>query len=100
MVLVDASGIDHGELVKAVEKAFGTLPVSLNPNPLGHEAHPKPDFIGLEVHKSDDDIPMTHIAVAIEGISQSLPNYYPMLIVPHHHCLTGAVAKLGCHVLL
>jgi predicted Zn-dependent peptidase len=60
VVLVGAGGFDHGELVKATEKAFGTLPVSLNPNPLGRKAHPKPDFIGLEVRVPDDDIPTTH----------------------------------------
>ncbi|KAF8502895.1 Metalloenzyme, LuxS/M16 peptidase-like protein, partial [Russula emetica] len=57
MVLVGAGGVDHGKLVKAAEKAFGTLPVSPNPIPLGCKAHPKPDFIGPEVHIRDDDIP-------------------------------------------
>ncbi|KAF8490439.1 Metalloenzyme, LuxS/M16 peptidase-like protein, partial [Russula emetica] len=64
MVLVGASGVNHGELVKAAEKAFGTLPVSPNPIPLGCKAHPKPDFIGSEVRIQDDNIPTTHIAVA------------------------------------
>jgi hypothetical protein len=37
MVLVGADGVDHGELVKVAEKAFGMLPVSLNPIPLGRK---------------------------------------------------------------
>jgi mitochondrial-processing peptidase subunit beta len=67
MVLVSAGGVDHGELVKAREKAFGTLPVSPNPIPLDRKAHPKSDFIGSEV-RVHDDIPTTHIAVAVEGV--------------------------------
>ena len=81
MVLVGAGGVDHGDLVKAAEKAFGTLPVSPNPIPLGRKAHPKPDFIGSEVRVRDDDIPTTHIAVAVEGVSWSSPDYYPMLVM-------------------
>ena len=42
MVLVSAGGADHGELVKATEKPFRTLPLSPNPNPLGRKAHPRP----------------------------------------------------------
>jgi processing peptidase subunit beta len=36
-VLGGAGGVDHGELVKAAEKAFEMLPVSPNPIPLGHK---------------------------------------------------------------
>ncbi|KAI0299489.1 Metalloenzyme, LuxS/M16 peptidase-like protein [Russula brevipes] len=81
MVLVGAGGVDHGELVKAAEKAFGTIPVSPNPIPLGRKAHPKPDFVGSEVRVRDDDIPTAHIAVAVEGVSWSSPDYYPMLVM-------------------
>jgi processing peptidase subunit beta len=81
MVLVGAGGVDHDELVKAAEKSFGTLPVSPNPIPLGRKAHPKSDFVGSEVRVRDDDIPMAHIAVAVEGVSWSSPDYYPMLVM-------------------
>ncbi|KAI9450794.1 Metalloenzyme, LuxS/M16 peptidase-like protein [Lactarius psammicola] len=79
MVLIGAGGVDHGELVKAAERSFGTLPVSLNPISLSRTAHPKPDFIGSEVRIRDDNILMAHIAVAVEGVSWSPPDYYPML---------------------
>jgi processing peptidase subunit beta len=81
MVLVGAGGVDHGELVKAAEKSFSTLPVSSNPIPLGRKAHAKPDFIGSEVRVRDDSIPTAHIAVAVEGVSWSSPDYYPMLVM-------------------
>jgi predicted Zn-dependent peptidase len=41
MVLVGAGGVDHGELVKAAEKAFGTLPVSPNLNPAQPQGSPQ-----------------------------------------------------------
>jgi predicted Zn-dependent peptidase len=81
MVLVGAGGVDHGELVRAAEKSFGGLPVSPNPIPFGRKAHPKPDFVGSEVRVRDDDIPTAHIAVAVEGVSWSSPDYYPMLVM-------------------
>ncbi|KAI0265610.1 Metalloenzyme, LuxS/M16 peptidase-like protein [Gloeopeniophorella convolvens] len=79
MVLVGAGGVDHAELVKAAEKSFGTLPVSPSPIPLGRKAHPKPAFIGSEVRVRDDDLSTAHIAVAVEGVGWSSPDYYPML---------------------
>ena len=81
MVLVGAGGVDHAELVKVAEKSFSTLPVSPNPIPLGRKAHRKPDFVGSEVRVRDDDIPTAHIAVAVEGVSWSSPDYYPMLVM-------------------
>ena len=66
------SGVNHSELVKAAEKAFRTLPVSPNLIPLaGCKAHPNSDFISLEVHVCNDDIPTAHLGVAAEGVSWS-----------------------------
>lgn len=81
MVLVGAGGVDHNELVKAAEKSFSTLPVSSNPIPLGRLAHPKTKFIGSEVRVRDDDIPTANIAIAVEGVGWSSPDYYPMLVM-------------------
>jgi len=67
VILISASGIDHGKHVKAAEKEFRTLPILPNPIPLSCKAHPKPDFAGSEVRVHDNDIPMAHIAVVVEG---------------------------------
>jgi len=67
MILISASGVDHGECIKAAEKEFGTLPVLPNPIPLSRKAHPEPDFAGLKVHVCDNDILMAHIAVVVKG---------------------------------
>ena len=81
-VLVFAGGFDHGELVKATEKASRTLPISPNPNPLGHMARPKPDFIGLEACISDNDIPTTHHRCdVVADIRWSSHDYYFLLIM-------------------
>ena len=108
MVLVFAGGFDHGELVKATEKASRTLPISPNPNSLGHMARPKPDFIGLEACISDNDIPTTHHRCdVVADIRWSSPDYYSMLIMQsifgNWDCALGSasaspvLASLGRH---
>ncbi|KAK7053819.1 Metalloenzyme, LuxS/M16 peptidase-like protein [Favolaschia claudopus] len=81
MVLVGAGGIDHAELVKLAEKNFSSLPVSPNPLRLGSAAHPKPAFVGSEVRLRDDELNAAHIAIAVEGVSWSSPDYFPMMVL-------------------
>ncbi|KAH8085953.1 Metalloenzyme, LuxS/M16 peptidase-like protein [Cristinia sonorae] len=81
MVLVGTGGVDHGELVKLAEKHFATLPVSANPIPLGRLAHPKTKFVGSEVRVRDDSMSAAHIAIAVEGVGWSSPDYFPMLVM-------------------
>ncbi len=81
MVLVGAGGVDHDELVKLAEKNFSGLPVSSNPIKLGQVAHGKSDFVGSEVRVRDDTMPTAHIAIAVEGVSWSSPDYFPMLVM-------------------
>lgn len=81
MVLVGTGGVDHEELVKLAEKHFSSLPVSPNPIPLGRLAHPKTDFVGAEVRVRNDELPAAHIAIAVEGVGWSSPDYYPMMVM-------------------
>ncbi|KLO06958.1 hypothetical protein SCHPADRAFT_909909 [Schizopora paradoxa] len=81
MVLVGAGGVDHNELVKLAEKHFSGLPVSPSPIKLGQVAHGKSDFVGSEVRVRDDTMPTCHIAIAVEGVSWSSPDYFPMLVM-------------------
>ncbi|KAF5361099.1 hypothetical protein D9756_004622 [Leucocoprinus leucothites] len=81
MVLAGAGGVDHGELVKLAEKHFSTLPVSPNPIPLGRLSHTKPTFVGSEVRIRDDDLPTANIAIAVEGVGWSSPDYFPMMVM-------------------
>ena len=76
IVLISPGSVNHGKLVKAAEKEFRTLPVSPNPTPLSCKAHPKPDFVGLEVHVHDNDILnfRWHILlIVIKGVTWSSP---------------------------
>ncbi|EIW81120.1 mitochondrial processing peptidase beta subunit [Coniophora puteana RWD-64-598 SS2] len=81
MVLVGAGGIAHEELVELASKHFSSLPVSPSPIPLGRASHPKPNFVGSEFRLRDDDVPCAHIAIAVEGVSWSSPDYFPMLVM-------------------
>ncbi|KAH7913946.1 Metalloenzyme, LuxS/M16 peptidase-like protein [Hygrophoropsis aurantiaca] len=81
MVLVGAGGVDHQELVKLAEKHFSSLPVSPNPIPLGRLAHSRSSFVGSEVRLRDDDVPCAHVAIAVEGVGWSSPDYFPMLVM-------------------
>jgi processing peptidase subunit beta len=81
MVLVGSGGVDHSELVKLAEKHFSKLPVSPNPIPLGRQSHPKTDFVGSEVRIRDDEVPTAHVAIAVEGVGWSSPDYFPMMVM-------------------
>jgi processing peptidase subunit beta len=81
MVLVGTGGVEHNELVKLAEKHFSTLPVSPNPIPLGRLSHPKTDFVGSEVRIRNDEVPTANIAIAVEGVGWSSPDYFPMMVM-------------------
>lgn len=81
MVLVGTGGVDHAELVKLAEQHFSKLPVSPNPIPLGRQAHAQTNFVGSEVRIRDDEVPTAHIAIAVEGVSWSSPDYFPMMVM-------------------
>ena len=81
MVLVGTGAVDHQELVSLAETHFSSLPVSPNPIPLGRLSHPKTEFIGSEVRVRNDELPTAHIAIAVEGVGWSSPDYFPMLVM-------------------
>ena len=81
MVLVGTGGVDHEQLVKYAEQHFANLPVSPNPIPLGRLSHPKTKFSGAEVRIRDDTLPTAHVAIAVEGVGWSSPDYFPMLVM-------------------
>ncbi|KIJ49532.1 hypothetical protein M422DRAFT_225340 [Sphaerobolus stellatus SS14] len=81
MVLVGTGGVAHSELVKLAEKHFSSLPVSANPIPLGQKSHAPTQFVGSEVRVRDDTMSTTNIAVAVEGVGWSSPDYFPMLVL-------------------
>ncbi|KAK7036725.1 Mitochondrial-processing peptidase subunit beta [Paramarasmius palmivorus] len=82
MVLVGTGGVSHESLVQLAEKHFSSLPSSSNPLPLGSSsAKTKPTFVGSEVRIRDDEIPTANIAIAVEGVGWSSPDYFPMMVM-------------------
>ncbi|KAM3583563.1 Mitochondrial-processing peptidase subunit beta [Umbelopsis sp. WA50703] len=78
MVLVGAGNINHDELCKLAEQKFGSLPSgsSLSAN-LGK----KPYFTGSEIRLRDDTLPVASVALAVEGVGMSSPDYYTALVM-------------------
>lgn len=81
MVLVGTGAVEHQEMVKLAEKHFASLPVSANPLPLGRLSHPRTGFVGSEVRIRNDEMPTANIAIAVEGVGWSSPDYFPMLVM-------------------
>lgn len=62
-----------------------TLPASPLPYPIApgagsRSAFDVPNFVGSEVRLRDDTVPTAHIAIAVEGVSWSSPDYYTALV--------------------
>lgn len=75
MVLSAAGGISHEALVKLAEKHFGHLtPSKTSAKPI------KPTFVGSDVRARYDDHPTAHVALAVEGVSWTNPDYWPLLV--------------------
>jgi processing peptidase subunit beta len=81
MVLVGAGGVQHSELVDLARKHFGSLPTSATPIRLGSTSGKASNFVGSEVRIRDDTMPTANIAIAVEGVAWSSPDYYPMLVM-------------------
>jgi len=75
-IVVSASGaVKHDEIVRLSEQSFGNLPVSSIPQ------RPNVPFTGSLVSLRDDSIPGSHIAVAVESVGWSHPDYYTFLVI-------------------
>jgi processing peptidase subunit beta len=76
MVLVGAGGVDHDELCKLGEAAFSGLNKAssdvIKSSPV--------DFVGSEIRIRDDTMTNAHIAVAVEGVGWTHPDFIPLLV--------------------
>lgn len=75
MVLAAAGGVDHDELVKLAEKEFSGLS-----SEAGVIRPTRASFTGSEMLVRDDDIPLAHIAIAVEGVGWIHPDYLPLMV--------------------
>ncbi|KAI9357603.1 Metalloenzyme, LuxS/M16 peptidase-like protein [Zopfochytrium polystomum] len=76
MVLAAAGGVDHEALVKLAERHFGSLAAG----PARANLTTKPTFVGSDVRARFDDHPTAHVALAVEGVSWTNPDYWPLLV--------------------
>lgn len=79
MVLAGAGAVDHDDLVQYAQKYFGHIPKADFPVPLGSPRGPLPVFYSGERLIQEDTLPTTHIAIALEGVSWSAPDYFVAL---------------------
>lgn len=78
MVLAGSGGVDHADLVALAEKHFakvgsgvatGEVPIDVNCR-----------FTGSDVRVRDDDMPLAHVAIAVEGAGWSHPDNIPLML--------------------
>lgn len=79
MVLVGTGAVNHDKLVEYAGKYFGHVRKSETPVPLGSPRGPLPVFHGNELKIKEETLPTTHIALAVEGVSWSAPDYFTAL---------------------
>jgi len=75
MVLVGSGAVKHEELLDLAKNAFAALPTDEN----SYSEHPV--FTGSEIRVRNDDLPLAHIAVAVEGLSWTDPDYFTLLVI-------------------
>lgn len=79
MVLAGAGAVNHDKLVEYAQQYFGHIEKSLSPVPLGSPRGPLPVFHRGERFIQESSLPTTHIAIALEGVSWSAPDYFVAL---------------------
>jgi len=64
MVLAGAGGVDHGKLTQLADKYFGGLSNTYEGE---IPVLPQARFTGSEIRVRNDDMPLAHVAIAVEG---------------------------------
>lgn len=78
MALIGVGCVDHDQLVASAKKYFGHIKKSTAPfSQLGSDL---PLFYGAERRIQDDSLPVTHVALAVEGVSWSAPDFFTSLV--------------------
>lgn len=102
IVLVGAGAVEHEELVSLAQKHLGGLESSATSVAPGTGSrHPSDvtSFVGSEVRLRDDTIPGAYIAIAVEGVPSTSPDYYASLvastIIGNYDIATGTAANQG-----
>jgi len=79
MVVAGAGAVKHEELVSLVEKNFTSI---AKEDKVGQNIRDVPSqFTGSEIKIRNDDMPLAHIAIAIEAVGWTHPDYFVMLVI-------------------
>eukprot|EP00897_Mesotaenium_endlicherianum_P003888 jgi/Mesen1/3527/ME000197S02544 len=80
MVVAASGAVDHGDLVSLVEKSFTSL--SKNTTTAADLIAREPAlYTGSEVRIRDDDLPLAHFAIAVQGAPWSDPDAIPLMVM-------------------
>lgn len=79
IVVAGAGAIEHSDLVKIADKAFGSLP-SAPRDGLVVPNEPAV-FVGSQLIQRDDDLSLAHAAVAVETGGWTNPHAFPLMIM-------------------
>lgn len=74
MALIGVGSINHDELVKLASNYFGHIKKSKIP--FKQHGDDLPIFHGDEIRIQDDALPVSHVALAVEGVSWSAPDFF------------------------
>lgn len=77
MVFAGAGAVNHDELVELAQKHLASFQTSSDP--LKRAPKQKAQFIGSEVRLRDDAWDDCHVAIAVEGVPISSPDYWAMV---------------------
>eukprot|EP01027_Heterolobosea_sp_BB2_P007520 GEZU01011185.1.p1 GENE.GEZU01011185.1~~GEZU01011185.1.p1 ORF type:complete len:484 (-),score=168.05 GEZU01011185.1:650-2101(-) len=79
MVLVGAGKVDHDQLVKLADKYFGKVPATA-PSNLQFDLIPA-RYTGSDIRIHNEDFPMTHISIGLEGPGWSSPDSFAIMLI-------------------
>lgn len=86
MCLIATGSVNHSALVNYAQKYFGHLKKSNNQNS-DSTFSDIPVFVGNEKRVQDDSMPTNHVALAVEGVSWSAPDFFVASV---------AIGIIGC----
>jgi len=77
MVLAGSGGVDHNKLCKLAETHFAKIGATYdNEIPIDQNCR----FTGSDVRVRDDDMPLAHVAIAVEGCGWTNPDNIPLMV--------------------
>jgi len=76
MVIAAAGGVDHDELVDLANEHFGGLSPELNES----EGAKQCRYTGSELRDRDDNMPVAHVAFAVESVGHTHEDYWKMMV--------------------